>query len=137
MEKQAEAGAAPLLAPGGESAAVRLAAMLPPGDERERILELVRLGEKFAAQQRGRRPGFLRTYVAQVAARLAPPPTFEALLDELATEAARRELHGEQASPVEKVNRIWEVATIHMPRRGPQEVTFKTLRNLLTPCRKK
>lgn len=114
-----------------------LADRLPASPERDELLRLVAVGAAFRAQQRGRRPGFLRRYVAQLAARLPSPPTFAALLDELEFEAARRSLHGEQASPVEKVNRVWELVTIHTPRNDERKVPFKTLRNVLTACRKK
>ena len=68
------------------------------------LLHLARLGAKFAAQHRGRRPGFLhRTLRDVVGGRRL---TFDALLAELEIAAAKRELHGAHASPFEKVDRI-------------------------------
>jgi len=98
------------------------------------LLRLARIGQKFREQQRGRRPGFLfRELQSLVAGRRLG---FEALLHELELAAARRELHGEQASPFEKVDRIWQVAVYHHPRHGRRQVAFGTVRNLLSKIRK-
>jgi hypothetical protein len=57
-------------------------------------------------------------------------------LYELELEAARRELAGEKASPIEKVDRIWEVLTYHDPKKGRMQMPFGTLRNQLTQAKK-
>ena len=102
---------------------------LPPGPERDELLGLVRIGAAFRSQHRGRRPGFLRNYVAQLVPRL-PRPTFEGLLGELELAAMRRDLLGVEASPIERVDREWQVVTYHDPRHGRRQVTFKTVRNI-------
>ena len=108
---------------------------LPAGPERDEILGLIRLGAHFKAQQVGKRPGLLARLVLDCARRAGPPYSFAQLLDELALEAARRALHGEQASPVEKVDRVWQLATIHLPKHGGVPVPFKTLQNHLTTAK--
>ncbi len=113
-----------------------LAETLPAGPARDELLRLAQVGAVFCAQQRGRRRGFLHNYVAKLAGRLPAPPTFADLLEEMELEAARRALDGESASPVEKVNRVWELVTIHIPGRASRQVPFATLRNVLTVCRK-
>lgn len=101
------------------------------------LYELAELGRKFRAQQsRGRRPGFLRQHVAELVKRARSPMTFEALLQELELEAALRESDGERASPVEKVDRIWGLLTIHVPSKGRRQIPFGTLRNTLTQSRR-
>lgn len=102
----------------------------------DRLAELVRIGQAFKEQQRGRRPGFLHGFVRQLIEHIDKPVTFAKLLDELELEATRRELHGEDGRPIEKVNRVWEVVTYHHPRKGEQQITFKTLRNKFTTCKK-
>lgn len=112
---------------------------LPPGDARDEIMVALRLGVKFRRQQHaGRRPGFLHRYIASLAARIKPPVTFERLLEELELEAARRNLDadGEALPPVEIVNRVWELATYHHPKRGRLQVAFGSLRNYLTAAKK-
>ncbi len=110
--------------------------LLPPGRELDELVTVIRLGLKFRAQQRGRRPGYLHEYIQAVVARLAVPCTFASLIDELERDAARRALYGVKVSPVESVNRPWELVTIHEPRRGARKVPFKTIRNALTKCKK-
>jgi hypothetical protein len=109
---------------------------LPEGPERDELLELVRIGLTFRAQQVGRRPGPLARLVQTCAQRAGTPCTFDQLLEELEREAARRTLQGEKASPVEKVDRIWQQAIIHLPKRGRAHIPFGTLRNHLTKARK-
>lgn len=105
-----------------------LEAHLPPGFERDELVRLARLGAKFAAQHRGRRPGFLRRYVRELVGKLETR-TFEALLVELELDAVRRDVLGEDASPIERVDRSFEVLTYHDPKHGRRQVTFKTIRN--------
>lgn len=113
-----------------------IASHLPEGPEREALLDIVRLGLKFRAQHVGRKPGVIAQLVQECASRGGPPYTFERLLEELELEAARRALHGEHASMIEKVDRIWQLATVHLPRRGPVQIAFGTLRNHLTRAKK-
>lgn len=108
---------------------------LPPSPERDRVLNLVRLGLSFEQQQRlGKRPGFLKGYLLKLLARIENP-TFDRLLEELELEAVRRGMHGDAASPIEKVDRIWQLVTYHHPRTGRQQLTFKTIRNKFTWCK--
>lgn len=110
------------------SATGTLMRFVPEGPEREELLVLVRLGTTFQAQHRGRRPGYLRRYLAGIVSTM-PRPTFAALLVELKLLALRREIQGEAASPIESVNAEFELVTYHDPARGRQQVTFKTIRN--------
>ena len=113
-----------------------LEAALPPSPEREELLALVRLGLSFQQHHRvGKRPGPLKTYLLKITARIETPLTFDRLLEELELEAVRRNMYGTAASPVEKVDRVFERVTYHHPRAGRQQLTFKTLRNKLTWCK--
>lgn len=109
---------------------------LPDGPERDELLELVRIGMRFRNQHIGRRPGPLAQLVQACARRAGQPYSFEQLLEELERDAARRALYGETASPVEKVDRVWQLATIHLAKRGRVQVPFGTLRNHLTTAKK-
>lgn len=117
----------------------RLVLLIPPGPECDEMLGLVRMAVKFKRQQCGRRNGRLHNYIVEVVSTIKGPVTFEALLDELELAAARRELQraSASASPIEKVDRVWEVVTFHDPRAGIKEVTFKRLQNILTKAKKK
>lgn len=109
-----------------------VSAAFPAGPERDDLIDLLRLGLAFRAQQRGRRPGFLRRYIADlVAERIPPPISFTRLLEELELAAVRRNDGGER-EPIEHVSRANEVLTYHDPRRGRRQITFGRLRNLLT-----
>lgn len=109
---------------------------LPPSPERDELLALVRLGLSFKKYHGvGKRPGPLKAYLLSVTARMETPLTFDTLLEELELEAARRNMYGTAASPVEKVDRVFELVTYHHPRAGRQQLTFKTLRNKLTWCK--
>jgi hypothetical protein len=108
---------------------------LPRGKKRDDILVAVRLGLKFKAQQCGKRPGVLSVLVLDCARQAGPPYTFAKLLDQLELAAARRELHGEVANPVEKIDRIWQLVTVHLPRRGRVQVPFASLRRHLTTAK--
>lgn len=106
---------------------------------RAELLRLARLGQRFEKNHCGRRPGFLRRYITQIVREVTEakrPPTFAELLFELELAAARRDIRGEGASPVERVDRIFELLTIHLPRKGRIQVPFGTLRNLLTAAKK-
>ena len=109
---------------------------LPPGDDLDTALGLVRIGLRFREQQCGRRTDAFTRYVVGLVAEL-PKPTFAGLLERLDLEASRRAAYGEHASPVEKVDRVWQLLTIHCPRRGRIQITFSTLRNKLTSAKNK
>ena len=111
-----------------------LAQYVPAGPEQDELLGLVRIGIKIKRQQVGRRPGKLSRLILDCTRRAGPPYTFARLLDELSKEAARRELYGAKASPIEKIDRIWDLVTIHTKRR--EQVTFATVRNHLTAAKK-
>ena len=63
-------------------------------------------------------------------------PTFSNVLYELELAAIKREQEGEQASAIEKIDRIWGLVTWHHPKRGRLQMPFKTLRNKLTQAKK-
>lgn len=109
---------------------------LPLGKRTDELMRTLRLGVKFGEQHKGKRPEALSKLVLDCARRTPPPHTFDDLLDQLALEAARRNLYGEKASPVEKVDRIWELVTIHKKGRNRIQLTFGTIRNHLTAARK-
>jgi hypothetical protein len=110
---------------------------LPPSPEREELLTLVKLGLSFQKQQIiGKKPGFLKDYLLKLIPTIEGPVTFDRLLYELGLEAARRDMYGEKASPIEKVDRVWELVTYHHPRTGRQQLTFKSIRNKLSWCKK-
>lgn len=106
--------------------------MLPPGPERDEMLGLVRLGARFKAQQAGRRRGHLHKYIVDIVSGMKLPVSFDRLLDELELAAARRELQGAAASPIEKVDRVFDLVTHHNPRAGRRQITFGRLRNIFT-----
>jgi len=109
---------------------------LPPSPEREEVLVLVKLGLSFQKQQRiGKRPGFLKDYLLKLFSTIDGPVTFDRLLHELELEAARRDMYGDNESPIEKVDRIWHLVTYHHPRTGRQQLTFKSIRNKLSWCK--
>lgn len=120
----------------GFTATGMAASYLPDGDESAEILTLIRLGQKFQAQHTGKRPGPLAKLVLDCARRGGPPFTFAKLLDEMELSAARRELHGEAASPVEKVDRVWQLVTIHLPKQGRVQKPWSTLQNHFTAAKK-
>jgi len=113
------------------------AAYLPPGQMCDEILASIRLGQRFRSQQVGKRPGTLSMLVLVCARRAGPPYSFDQLIAELELEAARRDLYGEQASSIEKIDRVWMLATLHMPKHGRVQKTFATLRWHLTNAKKK
>lgn len=113
-----------------------LVSYVPAGDDQDELLGLVRMGVRFKANHIGKRPGALSRLILDCTRRAGPPYTFAGLLNELALEAARRDLHGEHASPVEKICRIWALVTIHLPKQGRVQVPFATVRNHLTAAKK-
>jgi len=120
-----------------DSAIQTLLGYVPPGPELDELIELVRIGVKFKAQHAGRRPGPLSRLVLDCAKRIGPLCSFAQLLGQMESEAARRELHGAHASPIEKIDHTWQMATVHLPLRGRVQVPFKTLQNHLTESKKK
>lgn len=114
----------------------RLVAYIPPGDELDEFLGLVRIGVKFAAQHTGKKPGALSHYLLGVVRSVGPDCTFEQLIDRLEDEMARHRLFGADSMCVENVNRVWEIVNFHDPRKGAVDITFGTLRNRLTEAKK-
>lgn len=109
---------------------------IQPSPERDEIIGLVRLGLSFKKQQTvGKRPGFLKGYLLELLPTIEGPATFDRLLEELELEAARRDLYGASESPIEKVDRVWEVVTFWHPKSGRQQLTFKSIRNKLSWCK--
>lgn len=109
---------------------------MPPGAARDEILYLVRIGWKFTAQHGGRRRGFLFKTIEESARRVGPPYRFDRVLEDLESSAIQRGRQGEAASPIEKVDRVWELVTFHHSRHGRTQRTFKHVRNLLTAVKK-
>lgn len=109
--------------------------LLPPGEERDTMLGLIRLGITMRLQQGGKRPEYLRRYITELVATMPKKATFNDLLDELSLCAARRDLYGVLASPIEKVDRVWEVLTYWHPKRGRIQVQFESLENTLTKAK--
>lgn len=108
---------------------------VPAGDDRDRLLGLLRIGVEFDAQHVGKRPEFLHNYIAGLVAGM-DRPTFKNLLDELTLAAARRAADSAH-EPIESVSRSFELLTYHHPRKGRQQVTFGRVRNLLTAVKNK
>lgn len=108
---------------------------VPPGKMRDEIIGLIHTGIQFQRQHVGRRPGQLSRLVLDCARRIGKPYSFAQLLDELELEAARRNLYGERASPIEKVDRIFELVTVHL-KQVRKQVPFGTVRNHLTRAKK-
>lgn len=109
---------------------------LPPGEQREQVLTLIRQGVKFKTQQTGRKPGTLSKLVTDAVINAGGHCSFAGLIDELERCAARRALRGPIESPVEKVDRIFEVLTYHDSKKGRSQAAFATLRNHLTKAKK-
>lgn len=121
---------------GAATATGTAAQYLPDGDETAEIMTLIRLGQRFQENHVGKRPGPLAHLILDCARRAGPPYSFAKLLDELELSAARRELHGVAESPVEKVDRVWQLMTVHLPKRGRVQVPFRTIQNHLTASKK-
>ena len=113
-----------------------LARYVPPGDDREKLLMLVRLGIPFARQHCGKRPGFLNRYIAGLVANMPPPITFANLLAELDLAAERRAAGDGRGEPIERLSRTWEQLTFHAPKHGRQQIGFARLRNIFTEAKK-
>lgn len=107
---------------------------MPPGPERDQVLALLRFAIAFKAQHAGRRPGFLAKEIARIVEKIGDPVTFERVLDEIELATVRRDRDGNSA--FEQVNRVWSLVTYHDPRRGRVQVTFATIRNKVTACKK-
>lgn len=73
---------------------------------KDELLNLAKLAIPFKAQQKGKRPDFLQSYIVDIVSGMPSKPTFKELLDEMELTAARRELKGERASPIEKIDRV-------------------------------
>lgn len=112
------------------------AAHLPPGSQRDEIIDLVRTGAAIQAQWIGRRPGALSMCVRNIVRWDRDlDVTFDRLLSLLRIESMKREHEGEGASCIESVNRGSETVVYH-DHRGRHHVGFSHLRNLLTDARK-
>jgi hypothetical protein len=108
------------------SADALVRAHVPPGYERDMLARLVRIGERFAAQQRGRKPGVLRRYVEAIVDRLCER-TFENLLVELEFAALLGDRYG--STPILRVDRAEEVVR-YLERGVERECSFKRIRNI-------
>jgi len=106
----------------------------PPGDKRDHVMGLVRLGQAFGRQHCGRKPGFLHHYICGIVAGMEKP-TFANLLAELDLAAARRDA-GDDHEPIERVSRSFELLTFHDPRAGRCQIALGTLRDYLTAAKK-
>lgn len=102
--------------------------------ECQEFLTVYRTGQKFRAKQTGRHRGTFAKLVLECTQRAGKPYTLKKLLGELDSEAAKRELHGERASPIEKVDRVFELVTVH--DKGRKQLAFRTVRGHLTAAKK-
>lgn len=103
--------------------------------DKQELVQMAKSYMRFKEQQKGKRPEFIQRYIAGIVSGM-PKPTFKELLHQLELAAARRELKGEKASPIEEVNRVWELVTYHHPRKGRIQTPFGTIRNHLTKAKK-
>lgn len=103
----------------------RLVQLLPPGDERDEFLGLVRLGIKFN-NRLGRRLGVLAQHV-RATVKTTRPESFDNLLIELELHVMRHQLLGE--GPIVKVDRQWEVVR-YIEAGEEREATFKRVQNI-------
>jgi hypothetical protein len=110
---------------------------LPPGPERDECLGLIRIGVKFASQHNGSKPGYMHRYLLGLVGGMEGDLSFDRLLLELRFEARKRDLLGDDRSPIERVDESFEVLVWHDPRRGRRQMPFGTLRNAWTVVRKK
>lgn len=115
-----------------EQILAKVQAAFPDDDQ---ILAIIELGLKFKKAQSGRSVDYFGRYLDGVIQRLHSP-TFKNLLEELELEAARRDMYGVRASPIEKVDRVWELVTFHSKKERLQ-MPFSTLRNRLTQSKKR
>lgn len=113
-----------------------LTAYIPASPQRDELIDAVRIGLKFKHQHIGKKPGALSRLVLDCARRAGAPYSFEQLIEEMEFSAARRDLHGERASPIEKIDRLYQLAIIHLPKRGRVHVPFGTVGNHLTAAKK-
>ena len=103
---------------------------------KEELIDLASVAIPFKQQQKkGKRPEYLQRYISGIVSGM-PEPTFKELLHQLGLAAARRELKGEKASPIEKVDRVFELVTYHSPRKGRIQTPFGTIWNHLTKAKK-
>lgn len=117
----------------------RLVRFVPASPERDELLLLVRAGIPFARQHHtGGHPGFLRSYITGIVARMKPPVTFNQLLHELTLDEKKRNSSdtGKSLPPIIYVNWVWEVVTYDHPRRGEVQTTFGNIRNILSKAKK-
>ena len=109
---------------------------LPPGEQTNQIITLIRLGAVFRSHHVGRRRGFLHRYIDGIVARMVPPVTFDRLLAELEMEAVRRSADDGERIPIERVSRSFEIVKLHDPKHGEQQITFGRLKNILTESKR-
>jgi len=108
---------------------------VPPGRARNEVLRLVDIGARFQRNHTGRPTGALMKVISACVSRV-DRLTFNDLLYELELEAAKRSLRGESASPIHRVDRLFEIVVYHS-KTGRKEVAFSTVRNILTKAKKK
>ena len=108
---------------------------VPPGDDRDRLLGLVRLGVRFQEQHCGKRPGYLHRYIVGIVANMPPPVTFAGLLAELDLATSHRSAGDGRGEPIERLSRTWEQLTYHDPKHGRQQIGFVALRKYLTKAK--
>jgi len=109
----------------------------PPGPERDEALGLLRMAAPFREQQSGKKPEFLARYVERLVDQMDEPRTFARLLAELEFQAVRRATLGANASPVEKVDRGFELLTYWDPKRGRRQTGFGNLKKKLTGAKRR
>lgn len=113
----------------------RLYSLLPEGPERDELLGFARLGVDMKRQHVGKRPEFLQQYIQELVDQEVKKPSFAELLIILEAEAYRRDRQNDH-SPIEKVDRTWEILTYHDDHKRRRQVAFETVRNKLSRCNK-
>ena len=103
--------------------------------DKKQLIELSKLAISFKNQQVVKRPETFSRFLTSIVKHM-PNPTFNNVLYQLELAAIKREQEGEQASCIEKLDRIWQLVTWHHPKRGRLQMPFKTLRNKLTQAKK-
>lgn len=110
---------------------------LPPGEEADQILSLIRLGVKFRGQQRGKKAELLSKIIFECVKRTGRPYSFNQLLDQLEIESVRRDKSGAKSSCIENVNRPYREVTYYNPGTGVEKtVGYSAIQRHLTKARK-
>ncbi|MGB4248544.1 MAG: hypothetical protein WBJ75_12575 [Pseudohongiellaceae bacterium] len=98
---------------------------VPPGSERDVVLDYIKFAAPFKNQHVGRRPGELRAIVLQLLQNAGKPYTFEKLLREMEYEAIKR--GNGFPSRIDEVDREMKLVIVDLPRVGTVERKFSAI----------